>query len=128
MTAMRRILAVNLLLALLTAMSGAVTPVVPCSVHAPGAAGEHSGHRMADVHRGPAKQESGSPHGPRGHSCICPGVCGRSGVVLGLHQTTLITPVLTETPAPPVDIRQFAPTPVAFFLPLATGPPQSLRT
>jgi hypothetical protein len=124
---MRRIFAVNLLLALLTAMTGAATPVVPCAgMHAPGGAGQHVGHRMADVHRGPGKQESGSPHGAT-HSCLCPGVCGRSGVAFGLHQSPLISPVQTEIGTPPVGVQQFAPSPVARFLPQATGPPQRLR-
>src|SRR6476469_1106164 len=108
MTAMRRILAVNLLLALLTAMTGAVTPVVQCSMHEPGAAGEHAGHRMADLHRGSAKAESGSPHVPARHSCMCPGVCGRCGVVWGLHQTALIPPAKAEPPAATTSSQQFA--------------------
>src|SRR6476620_6476700 len=118
MTAMRRILAVNLLLALLTAMTGVVHPVVQCSMHAPRAAGEHGGHLMADLHRGSGKPESGSPHVPAGHSCMCPGVCGRCGVAWGLHQTALIPPVQAEPAAATINAQQFAPPRVAFFLPL----------
>src|SRR5256885_7274214 len=129
MAVMRRLVAFNLLVALLgpwiAALSGAAARVVACPMHRTGGAGSHaalamtSGHQDASDHR--------SHHGTTARGCNCAGECGRSGAAFSLATSELIATVRYVSADERFDPVQFELGSAAHFLPLATGPPQRLR-
>jgi len=91
---MRRLFAVNLLVALLgpwiAALSGIAAPVVPCPMHRAGAAGSHAVHTMAAGHQDQTgHHHRGSDHGTTARGCNCAGECGRSGAAFSLAAAEL---------------------------------------
>jgi hypothetical protein len=130
MPVMRRLFAVNLLVALLgpwiAALSGTAAPVVPCPMHRGGTAA-HATHTMAAGHQDARGQRGRSDHGTTARGCNCAGECGRSGATFSLAAAELFAMVRDSKPPTIVAPEQFELGTVAHFLPLATGPPQRLR-
>ncbi len=131
MPEMRRLFAVNLLVALLgpwiAALSGTAAPVVPCPMHRAGAAGSHAARTMAPGHQDARDHHGRSDHGTTARGCNCAGECGRSGAAFSLAAAELIAMGRDSKPPTIVAPEQFEPGTLAHFLPLATGPPQRLR-
>ncbi len=132
MPVMRRLFAVNLLVALLgpwiAALSGIAAPVVPCPMHRAGAAASHAMHTMSAGHQGQAGHDHrGSDHGTTARGCNCAGECGRSGTAFSLATAELLAVVRDSKPPKLVAPEQGELGSVAHFLPLATGPPQRFR-
>jgi len=131
MAVMRRLFAVNLLVALLgpwiAALSGIAAPVVPCPMHRARAAGTHAAHAMASGHEDAINHHGRSDHGTTARGCNCAGECGRSGAAFSLAAAELGAMVRDSKPPKVVAAEQLELGTVAHFLPLATGPPQRLR-
>ncbi len=129
---MRRLLAINLVVALLgpwiAAVSGIAAPVVPCPMHR---AGEGTNHDhaapMAGAHRDGPKHHGGSQHGTTARGCNCAGECGRSGSAFSLPAEAL-----ARVRPNPIADAVIAKERIDFasatdLLPLATGPPPRLQ-
>lgn len=131
---MRRLLALNLLIALLApwiaVVSGTAVPATPCPMHrtamgsmAPSEDPKQSGHHEH------ANKGAGSPHGTTAHGCNCTGECGRSSAPLSLtatrHTQALLAIIAGEAKGAVIERATGA---VDRLLPFTTGPPQRLRS
>ena len=131
MAVMRRLVAVNLLFALLgpwvAALSGAAAPVVACPMHRAGGSGSHAALAMTSGHQDASDHHEDSHHGTTARGCNCAGECGRSGAAFRLATSELIATARDVSSDERFDPVQFELGSAAHFLPLATGPPQRLR-
>jgi len=128
---MRRLIAVNLFVALLApwmaVVSGTALRVVPCPMHRAGIADHAQNSPMQVGHSGQTKHDASS-HSHAARGCNCAGECGRTGAALSLAVAgndlgRSITAgdshiAITNRPASVVDR----------LLPLSTGPPKRLRS
>lgn len=125
---MRRLLAINLIFALLGQLSAAMAVVARCPMHEVGPASghDHAGSTLAGHHQ-QADQRSPSHHGTSTQGCKCTGVCGRFGAefILPAKESRALAFVAG---ADVLDVREQPELASADrLLPFATGPPQRLR-
>ena len=121
---MRRLLGLNLLVALLLALRGTAEPVVPCPMHN-GSEARHQQQGHA-VHHQSAGDQSDAPQGNNVHSCSCPGECGLSGPGFTISKREQLAPVNAGTSHQPIPPEQATVVGAVVLLPPATGPPQRL--
>jgi hypothetical protein len=129
---MRRLVAANLLVALLTSwialVAGIALPAVPCPMHHAGTAGHAPGASSTQAgHSGHANHDHSSHH-TAARGCNCPGECGRTGATFSLPAVdnssdtypSAAANLLTNTGTPARAVDR--------LLPLSTGPPTRLRS
>ena len=129
---LRRLVAITLTVVLLApwiaTLSGAAVPVVPCPMHrSGGVTSPGSGNAVVGAHHGSAEHQTGSHHGTSARGCNCAGECGRSGSAFSLpaRDSVRVNPKAIAK-ATIADGRSDL-SPATRLLPLATGPPRSLR-
>jgi len=129
---MRRLVAFNLLFALLApwmaVVAGAALSTVPCPMHHAGMA-EHSTNATAIQVREHGHANHDTPlHHTSARGCNCAGECGRTGAAFSLAVRAADASFAIETmPALVVSTNARASI-VDRLLPLPTGPPKSLRS
>ncbi len=129
---MRRLVAVNLIIALLApwmaVATGATVRAPPCPMHRAGVLDRaKTADAAASGHSGHAKHETSSHH-TTARGCNCAGECGRIGAAF-----TLVAEADDVGPAPTAGVTQVTITTapastVDRLLPFPTGPPRRLRS
>jgi hypothetical protein len=126
MVAMRRVVGINLLIALFAVLTGGSVPIGHCPMHDGSGGGHHDGSHSGAHHK--SAGDPSSPHGTdKAHSCTCAGECGRFGSGLGVPESGMVSVVLAQPQQAPAASDQSTGWRVVDRLPPATGPPEHLR-
>jgi len=126
----RRVLSVNLIIALLApwiaALSGAATSAVPCPMHRSDetAAHGHAAHMRAGDDA--SNDHHSQHHGTSARGCNCVGECGRSGASFTFQARELFPAVTRMAPKQTIATERRDSDAAVRLLPPATGPPQRL--